>query len=261
MATLTHDNCYRVLRIPINAPFDMVKKAYRQYVHLYHPDVSSRNQKNSERFKEIQEAYQILRELSLRSDLIIKEHYVQAFLDQSFEPTVLVSETPNLTASVTHKYRFLGFFNSKKGKARYIDIEVDIVTRNLPTKALIDRLVSSDNKFVKMAAAKSLFPRKNARNLLYLLTAINDKDLDVSDFMITLLRNYFDYEGLTYLKKIWEISSQAQKFKLILILEKIADPRVTSIISEMEVTHSSFLGKKLKRFFARFGRSTFTIFN
>jgi len=44
-------------------------------------------------------------------------------------------------------------------------------------------------------------------------------------------------------------------------LEKIADPRITSVISEMDFSHSSFLGRKLKRFFARFGRSRFTVFD
>ncbi len=264
---MNYETCYKVLRLPPNSPFDMVKKAYRQYVHIYHPDVCAQNTNHIVRFKEIQEAYQILRELSLRSDVIVHERYqTDPYHTASYPAAPLAGganpvesrgfqphpEATKTTGSERDDWK-------RPPASRYINIEVDIITRNLPTKALIERMTDSDNKFVRMAAAKSLFPRKSARNLLHLLGACNDPDSDVSEFVLTLLTKYFDFEGLSYLSKIWEISSQAQKFKLLVILEKLYDPKILNVIKEMDRHQTSFITNKIKRFFMQFGRAKFSL--
>lgn len=246
--------CYRVLRIPPDSPFDLVKKAYRQYVHLYHPDVCSNNKIYVERFKEIQDAYQTLRDLSFRSRYIPQNKTIQS---RSIEPEKLIPEKKEFVYTSKNNFSFkVNKFTAVKNN----NMEIDLISRNLPTKSLIERLTSSDNKYVRMAAAKALYPRKSPKNLLFLLSACNDKDVDVSDFIVGLLRNYFDFEGLTYLKKIWQISSQSQKFKLLLVFEKINDPRIASVIQDDSLKHSNFLKRKMDRFFKKLGNMKFTIF-
>ncbi|QTX02592.1 molecular chaperone DnaJ [Candidatus Phytoplasma luffae] len=58
---------YEILGISRNASQDEIKQAYRKLVKKYHPDVS-KEANASEKFKEVQEAYQILNDSQKRSN-------------------------------------------------------------------------------------------------------------------------------------------------------------------------------------------------
>lgn len=51
---------YEVLGIDHNASQEEIKRAYRRLARQFHPDVNPNNKKAAERFKEINEAYQVL---------------------------------------------------------------------------------------------------------------------------------------------------------------------------------------------------------
>jgi curved DNA-binding protein len=53
---------YEILGIPKTASADEIKKAHRKLVRKYHPDVNKDNKQAEERFKEAQEAYDVLSE-------------------------------------------------------------------------------------------------------------------------------------------------------------------------------------------------------
>src|SRR4051812_8011075 len=53
---------YEILGVPRTASADEIKKAHRKLVRKFHPDVNKDNKQAEERFKEAQEAYDVLSE-------------------------------------------------------------------------------------------------------------------------------------------------------------------------------------------------------
>src|SRR6266498_1816029 len=51
---------YAVLGVSKDASTDEIKKAYRKLARKYHPDLNPNNKQSEEKFKEIQEAYEVL---------------------------------------------------------------------------------------------------------------------------------------------------------------------------------------------------------
>src|SRR5205823_7567438 len=53
---------YEILGVPRSASADEIKKAHRKLVRKFHPDVNKNNKEAEEKFKEAQEAYDVLSE-------------------------------------------------------------------------------------------------------------------------------------------------------------------------------------------------------
>ena len=51
---------YEILGVPRKAKTDEIKKAYRKLARKYHPDLNPNSKQSEEKFKEIQEAYEVL---------------------------------------------------------------------------------------------------------------------------------------------------------------------------------------------------------
>src|SRR3982750_1238993 len=58
---------YAVLGVPRTASDDEIKKAYRKLAMTYHPDRNNGSKEAEERFKEITEAYDVLRDPQKRA--------------------------------------------------------------------------------------------------------------------------------------------------------------------------------------------------
>jgi molecular chaperone DnaJ len=59
---------YKVLGVAKNASADEIKKSYRKLARKWHPDQNSGNEKAEEKFKEVQEAYDILGDSKKRKE-------------------------------------------------------------------------------------------------------------------------------------------------------------------------------------------------
>ena len=60
MPTPQQKDYYRALGVPKKASTDEIRKSYRRLARKYHPDLNPGDQSAEQRFKEIQEAYDVL---------------------------------------------------------------------------------------------------------------------------------------------------------------------------------------------------------
>ena len=56
----TTKDLYKLLEVPRGASRDDIRKAHRRLVRKYHPDANPQDPRAEERFKEIQQAYEVL---------------------------------------------------------------------------------------------------------------------------------------------------------------------------------------------------------
>ena len=74
---MDYKDYYKVLGVERNASEEAIRKAYRKLAMQYHPDRNPNDKQAEERFKEINEAYQVLSDSQKRS------HYDQLGSDYS----------------------------------------------------------------------------------------------------------------------------------------------------------------------------------
>ena len=58
---------YEVMGVPKNAPEDEIKKAYRKLAKKYHPDLNPGDKEAEQKFKEVNEAYEVLSDKDKRA--------------------------------------------------------------------------------------------------------------------------------------------------------------------------------------------------
>lgn len=57
---MEYKDYYKILEVDRNSSQDEIKKAFRKLAKKYHPDLNPNDNKAQEKFKEINEAYEVL---------------------------------------------------------------------------------------------------------------------------------------------------------------------------------------------------------
>ncbi len=76
---------YEILGVSREAAEDEIKKAYRRLAHKYHPDKNPGNKESEEHFKEVNEAYEVLRDADKRRKYDLFGHGMGAAGTGGFE--------------------------------------------------------------------------------------------------------------------------------------------------------------------------------
>ena len=64
---MDYKDYYKILGVDRKATDDDIRKAYRKLAKQYHPDYNPNNKQSEDRFKEINEAYEVLSDAKKRS--------------------------------------------------------------------------------------------------------------------------------------------------------------------------------------------------
>ncbi len=91
-------NYYEILGVSVNASFSEVKTAFRKLARKYHPDVAGNTPENVAKFKEINEAYEVLSDTKQRSEYdTVRRFYNYSSAESSQKNNDENSEKTNTT--------------------------------------------------------------------------------------------------------------------------------------------------------------------
>lgn len=94
---------YRTLGLTATASVDDIKKAFRKLAHQYHPDKNQTQGSNTERFRQVQEAYNILGDAAQKKAYDEQRHWAGLIADKepaSITPTWLLQQAKQLQAQL-----------------------------------------------------------------------------------------------------------------------------------------------------------------
>src|SRR5579862_2864937 len=111
MVTATKQDYYELLGVPRKAPQKEIRQAYRKLARKYHPDLNPGDKSSEEKFKQVQEAYDVL------SDAKKRQMYDQF----GFDAERRSAEPPEAAPPGQH-FDFSGFDFGGAGGANFRDL-------------------------------------------------------------------------------------------------------------------------------------------
>ena len=111
-------NYYQILNVKSTAEESEIKKAYLKLAQKYHPDKNSGNKLAEKKFKQINRAYQILKNPDKRKKLDI-------LLNQSSAPTSLRSSPPVKKETPDSFFQIKKTVKKQKIKEQALDLKID----------------------------------------------------------------------------------------------------------------------------------------
>lgn len=73
---MEYKDYYKILGVDKNATDAEIKKEYRKLAKKYHPDVNQNNEAASNKFKEINEAYEVLSDKEKENNMICSDQII-----------------------------------------------------------------------------------------------------------------------------------------------------------------------------------------
>ncbi|WP_425448060.1 J domain-containing protein [Dethiothermospora halolimnae] len=112
------ENLYNILEVDKNATQNEIRRAYRKLAKKYHPDLNPDDENATRKFKEVKEAYEILKDESLR------KKYDEGQNNTSYkgkrENTRKRKSKSNVKSQFNMNFQFEDYFgfDPKKGKMK-----------------------------------------------------------------------------------------------------------------------------------------------
>lgn len=183
---------YYILGIPTDANTEEIKKAYRKLSLKFHPDKNNGDDFFSERFKEIQEAYEILKDNNKRTNYDLKrnlfytssilnpkiEYFESNKLEFSFDDTITLSwKTKNADKVYLKPFGYVDSIGTKTIRAK------NDVKENLTFELVAENSISSQFVTKKLNLKyKRVFEQK--RNEPYKTIKKEKKDYSFSKMIL-----------------------------------------------------------------------------
>jgi len=174
-----YSNFYSILNVSPNSSMNEIKKQYRKLVLKYHPDLN-KNPEAEEMFKKITKAFQILSnpKTRLKYDSSIMNEKDEYFVNLSLKDYI---KKINLVLKSN-------FLKSNKNIRKEELISIDSYTLNLSLTDLYQRIVDSDNVYVKKVAILAMLQKNLNSSYIFLLKALkNEKNPEVIIFTLNFM--------------------------------------------------------------------------
>lgn len=147
-------NYYNILNLTNNATLTEIKKAYKKLVFLYHPDKTNNDLEKKEKFLQITDAYEILKDpyKKRKYDIIYTSYTSSIFQAKKFEQTIK-EKSEKLDISVTLIISLRDVYSKNTidiiyKKYKYIDNEIKLI--NTKYKLNINNIRKTQNlDFIK----------------------------------------------------------------------------------------------------------------
>ena len=158
-------NPYFELGIKPGVSTKQLKQAYRQCVMRYHPDTAPSGNGNTEKFRQVTEAYQLLQKMNdYESDSFSKKTAGRAsHLRQKFS-SVFFNKRRQKEQNDKPWWDKIGVPREKNDK-----IKVNRQTTNLSLEELINCVELSENQYVRQVALEAIATKKEEGGVKYLL--------------------------------------------------------------------------------------------
>ena len=148
-----------------------LKQAYRQSVMRYHPDTAESGNGNTEKFRQVTEAYQLLQKMN------------------AYEAAASSKKTVSRTSNLRQKFSSV-FFNKRRQENQAekpwwekIDIpqnnekiKVNRQTTNLSLEELINCVELSANQYVRQVALEAIAAKRDEGGVKYLLHLLQNSE-------------------------------------------------------------------------------------
>ncbi len=212
--TKNSDNYYHILGIPVNANTTEVKKAYRQLMLKYHPDVTQ-NPLEIENFEKVVRAYKILsnpkERLEYNKSKGISSSYTNDIINvQKVKPVSQKTEDKDNRSSFIDKINFKSFIgrikNKNNGQSEEDFFEVPKEILKLSPDDLRERFMQSSNKYVRSEALKGMVLLWGTKAFKLIERGFHDQSKEVKEVSIRAIGRLKIRQGVSHLAQIYEKS-------------------------------------------------------
>lgn len=236
----TEKNYYEVLEIEKYSTIDIVKKAYKVLVKKYHPD-ANKNSNADEIYKKIVKAYTVLK------DSQSKEDYDNQLRKEVVSAPKMSFEFSNYnflinTDSLLNRIKI--FFKNITGQIKREKIKLNESSNileenyhvsqdilNMPVEELEERLLYSDNKYVRLNAGIAIGIKKEKASLPVLENVLPSSDKDLKKIIIWAIGNLKMKKSLNLLKILYNSAANEVKSEILKSYYKITEGKGTILIN------------------------------